>query len=41
MGTLFTNFDWARWMGANGRRAAESAFHWDKIAETAERCYRP
>jgi glycosyltransferase involved in cell wall biosynthesis len=40
IGTLFTNFDWARWMGANGRRAAESAFTWDLIAEKTERCYQ-
>ena len=33
IGTLFTNFDWARWMGANGRRAAEVAFTWDVVAE--------
>jgi glycosyltransferase involved in cell wall biosynthesis len=39
VGTLFTNFDWARWMGANGRRAAESAFNWDAIAEKTEQCY--
>lgn len=39
IGTVFTNFDWARWMGANGRRAAETAFNWDTIAEQTERCY--
>ena len=39
VGTLFTNFEWARWMGANGRRAAESAFNWDSIAATTEQCY--
>ena len=39
LGTLFTNFEWARWMGANGRLAAETAFSWDSIAETTERCY--
>jgi glycogen synthase len=33
LGTLFTNFEWARWMGRNGRIAAESAFTWDRIAE--------
>ena len=32
IGTLFTNFEWARWMGANGRRAAETAFSWDSIS---------
>ncbi len=40
LGTLFTNFEWARWMGANGRRAAETAFTWDAIAERTEQCYR-
>jgi glycosyltransferase involved in cell wall biosynthesis len=39
VGTLFTNFDWARWMGANGRRAAETVFNWNVIAEQTERCY--
>jgi glycosyltransferase involved in cell wall biosynthesis len=33
LGTLFTNFEWARWMGRNGRIAAESAFTWDAIAD--------
>jgi len=39
LGTLFTNFEWARWMGANGRRAAETTFNWDSIAEKTEQCY--
>lgn len=33
LGTLFTNFDWGRWMGRNGRVAAEAAFSWDAIAD--------
>jgi len=33
LGTLFTNFEWARWMGRNGRIAAESAFSWDAVAK--------
>lgn len=33
IGTLFSNFDHARWMGQNGRKAAESAFSWDTIAD--------
>ncbi|MCZ6654352.1 MAG: glycosyltransferase family 4 protein [Planctomycetota bacterium] len=33
LGTLFTNFDWARWMGHNGRIAAETAFCWNAIAD--------
>lgn len=40
LGTLFTNFEWARWMGANGRRAAETTFNWDGIAEKTEQCYQ-
>jgi glycosyltransferase involved in cell wall biosynthesis len=40
LGTLFTDFEWARWMGANGRRAAETAFSWDRIAEKTEQCYQ-
>jgi glycosyltransferase involved in cell wall biosynthesis len=39
LGTLFTNFEWGRWMGANGRRAAETGFTWDIIAEKTEQCY--
>jgi glycosyltransferase involved in cell wall biosynthesis len=33
LGTLFTNFEWARWMGRNGRIAVESTFSWDSIAD--------
>jgi glycosyltransferase involved in cell wall biosynthesis len=40
LGTLFTNFEWARWMGANGRRAAETTFNWDSAAERTEQCYQ-
>ena len=40
LGTLFTNFEWARWMGANGRTAAENGFSWDQIAEKTEQCYQ-
>ena len=32
LGTLFTNFEWARWMGGNGRVAVEASFSWDAIA---------
>jgi glycosyltransferase involved in cell wall biosynthesis len=31
--TLFTDFEWARWMGRNGRMAAEAAFSWDTCAD--------
>jgi uncharacterized protein YqgV (UPF0045/DUF77 family) len=30
--TLFSNFEHARWMGRNGRRAVESRFTWDIVA---------
>jgi glycosyltransferase involved in cell wall biosynthesis len=40
LGTLFSNFEWARWMGANGRRAAETRFNWDTIAEQTEQYYQ-
>jgi glycosyltransferase involved in cell wall biosynthesis len=33
IGTLFNNFEWARWMGRNGRIAVEAAFSWDTIAD--------
>jgi glycosyltransferase involved in cell wall biosynthesis len=33
LGTLFTNFEWARWMGHNGRVAVESSFTWDHVAD--------
>jgi glycosyltransferase involved in cell wall biosynthesis len=33
LGTLFTNFEWARWMGGNGRESVESVFNWDRVAE--------
>jgi glycogen synthase len=39
IGTLFTNFEWARWMGCNGRMAAETAFSWDAVANHVARVY--
>jgi len=39
IGTLFTNFEWARWMGHNGRIAVESAFCWDSIADQVLEVY--
>jgi glycosyltransferase involved in cell wall biosynthesis len=39
LGTLFTNFEWARWMGRNGRIAAESAFSWNLIAKQVASIY--
>lgn len=40
LGTLFTNFEWARWMGRNGRVAVETAFSWDGIADQVLDVYR-
>jgi len=40
LGTLFTDFDWARWMGRNGRIAAETTFTWDAVAEQTVQVYR-
>jgi len=39
IGTLFSDFEHARWMGANGRHAAETAFTWEIAAQKTERCY--
>ncbi len=39
IGTLFTDFEWARWMGRNGRVAAETAFSWDAVADQVLRVY--
>jgi glycosyltransferase involved in cell wall biosynthesis len=39
IGTLFTNFEWARWMGRNGRVAAERAFFWDAVASHVAQVY--
>jgi glycosyltransferase involved in cell wall biosynthesis len=39
IGTLFTDFEWARWMGRNGRAAAEAAFSWDTVADRVLRVY--
>ena len=33
IGTLFTDFEDARWMGRNGRIAVETVFSWDVIAD--------
>ena len=33
IGSTFENFDHARWMGANGRMAVETAFSWDVIGD--------
>jgi len=39
LGTLFTNFEWARWMGRNGRMAVEAAFTWNRIADQTLNVY--
>ena len=39
LGTLFTNFEWARWMGRNGRYAAERDFSWDTAADRVMSAY--
>ena len=33
IGTMLQDFEKARWMGRNGRNAAEECFNWDAIAE--------
>ena len=38
--TMFQNFDRARWMGENGRKAVEERFTWDTIAEQTLAVYR-
>jgi glycosyltransferase involved in cell wall biosynthesis len=40
LGTIFTDFEWARWMGRNGRLAAESSFAWDTIADQTLAVYQ-
>ncbi len=39
LGTLMQNWDHARWMGHNGRIAAETAFCWDVIADHMLKAY--
>ncbi|MEJ2724004.1 MAG: glycosyltransferase family 4 protein [Deltaproteobacteria bacterium] len=39
VGTLFTNFEWARWMGSNGRVAVEKAYTWDAVADSTLSLY--
>ena len=39
IGTLFSNFEHARWMGKRGREAAEKAFSWDSISEQTLNVY--
>jgi len=39
IGTLFEDFDHARWMGHNGRMTVETAFSWDVIADETLNVY--
>jgi glycogen synthase len=39
VGAVFSNFDWARWMGRNGRIAAETVFSWDAVANHVAQVY--
>lgn len=40
IGTLFGNFEHARWMGCRGREAAEKVYSWDHIAEQTLNFYK-
>jgi len=40
IGTMFADFERARWMGRNGRKDAEEHFTWDRIAERVLDVYR-
>ncbi|MEI6817890.1 MAG: glycosyltransferase family 4 protein [Bacteroidota bacterium] len=40
IGTLFANFEHGKWMGRNGRYAAEKDFSWDIIAEQTLDVYK-
>jgi len=39
VGTLFANFDHARWMGSEGRAKAADDFSWNRIAEKTNEVY--
>jgi glycosyltransferase involved in cell wall biosynthesis len=39
IGTIFEDFDHARWMGHNGRMTVETAFSWDTIADVTVNSY--
>jgi glycosyltransferase involved in cell wall biosynthesis/uncharacterized protein YqgV (UPF0045/DUF77 family) len=41
IGTLFMDFERARWMGENGRQAVEARFTWDAIVAQTLRVYDP
>jgi glycosyltransferase involved in cell wall biosynthesis len=37
---IFSNFDWARQLGSNGRRCLEQQYGWDKVAEKVLGVYK-
>ena len=39
LGTLFSNWNWARWMGQNGKQAVAKSFTWEVIAEQTVEVY--
>jgi hypothetical protein len=41
LGTLLADFERARWMGENGRRAVQDSFTWDAIAPQTVAVYDP
>jgi glycosyltransferase involved in cell wall biosynthesis len=40
LGAALSDFERARWMGANGRKAVEESFTWDKIVEQTLAVYK-
>ncbi len=39
IGSLLADHEHCRWLGANGRRAVEDAFNWDRVSEYTEGVY--
>jgi glycosyltransferase involved in cell wall biosynthesis len=39
IGSLFANFEHARWMGIKGREAVEQSFSWDIVADYTQGVY--
>jgi glycogen synthase len=39
VGRMFSDFDRARWMGSNGRKAVEERFTWDRVANQTVNVY--
>jgi glycosyltransferase involved in cell wall biosynthesis len=40
LGTIFSDFERARWMGRNGRKAVDESFTWDTIVEKTLAVYK-